>query len=222
MLLVRGDLEHAVGGGVADRTTGADMLFPQPRDDLGAGGVAVPQNAVRARERRDLFGQILGERGLLVREIVPVPRHRHAGQFPVARRSVLARRHLGRRAPEARAPTQTTVTFPAGEVQSLPEAKVREVREVERPGAAVLGPALGRLRGDVAEGVGAGVGRVAVEKPVGIRRATDPDAVEHDQESPRHHPILSRMRSGMVAESPIEIALSTARSAASAARSVAA
>ncbi len=48
MRLVGGDLEDRIGGGVADRLAGADMLLAEARDDLGAGGVAVAEYAGQA------------------------------------------------------------------------------------------------------------------------------------------------------------------------------
>ena len=49
MFLVRRDLEHAVGGGVADRTAGLDMLGSEMLDDRGPGGVAIAEDARQAR-----------------------------------------------------------------------------------------------------------------------------------------------------------------------------
>ena len=45
MLFVRADLKNGIGGGVADRLAGPDVLLAELVDDVGAGGVAVAQNA---------------------------------------------------------------------------------------------------------------------------------------------------------------------------------
>ena len=46
-LLVRGDLEHAVGRGVDDRLAGAHVLGAELVEDLGAGGGLVAERAAR-------------------------------------------------------------------------------------------------------------------------------------------------------------------------------
>ena len=51
MRLVRGDLEHRVGRGVADRLAAADVLLAEVADDVGAGRVAVAQDAGKGAAR---------------------------------------------------------------------------------------------------------------------------------------------------------------------------
>jgi hypothetical protein len=50
-LLMGGDLEDAVDGGVADRPAGALMLLAQPGDDLRPAGVAIAEDAVDPARR---------------------------------------------------------------------------------------------------------------------------------------------------------------------------
>ena len=99
-LLVGGDLEHAVGGGVADRPAGFQMRRAELGHDLGARGVAVAEDALRSGQPADLGDEVVREGGVGIGEIGPVPGHRQAGELPVARGRVLAARRLRRRAPE--------------------------------------------------------------------------------------------------------------------------
>ena len=52
MLLVRADLQDGIGGGVADRLAGPDVLLAELLDDVGAGGVLVAENAGQLRLAR--------------------------------------------------------------------------------------------------------------------------------------------------------------------------
>ena len=60
-LLVRGDLEHGIGRGVADRLAGPDMLLAELLDDHGAGGVPVAENAGKLAFGDQRVGQRLRE-----------------------------------------------------------------------------------------------------------------------------------------------------------------
>ena len=92
--LVRSDLKDAVGRGVDDQLAGADVLRPQPLDDLRAGSDAVADRA-HARLALKFVDHFLGKavwigrKGLLKRQ---------ARQLPVAGRGVLARGALQHRA----------------------------------------------------------------------------------------------------------------------------
>ena len=139
--------------------------------------MAVAEDAVGARKAADLGHEVVGETGLGLGEVVPVPGHRDAGKLPVAGGRVLALADLGRRAPDTLwhclEPRRFVIRR---ESDRCAQAQGVEVGQVQRPAAPVFRPAFGRLAGDVAEGVGARIGRVAVEEPVGIRRAADPGA----------------------------------------------
>jgi hypothetical protein len=74
---------------------------PPAVDDLGARGVAVAQYPLHPRQSADLCQQVGRKGGDRIGEIGPVPGHRHARQFPMARRRVLAARHFRRRTPAA-------------------------------------------------------------------------------------------------------------------------
>jgi hypothetical protein len=93
-LLVGGDLEDTIDRGVADRPTGALVFLAQPGDDIGAAGVAVAENTVGAGEALDLRHDVIGKGGIGSWKVAPVPRHRQAGKFPVARWRVLAGAYL--------------------------------------------------------------------------------------------------------------------------------
>ena len=90
MRLVRGDLKHRVGRGVADRLAGADVLLAQLADDVGAGGVAIAEDAGQAAARDQRGDEIGREARPRAWEKSPGERHRQAGDFPMAARRVLA------------------------------------------------------------------------------------------------------------------------------------
>ena len=52
MLFVRADLQDGIGGGVADRLAGADVLLAELLDHVGAGGVLVAEDAGKLRLAR--------------------------------------------------------------------------------------------------------------------------------------------------------------------------
>ena len=99
--LMRGDLQDAVGRGIADRPAGLDMARAQPRNHLGARDVFIAKDARGPRRLGNAGGQVRRKGRAGVGEIMPVPGHRHPGDFPMPRGGVLAARHLGRGAPQA-------------------------------------------------------------------------------------------------------------------------
>ena len=101
MGLVRGDLQHAVGGGVEDRLAAGDMLDAEVVDHRHAGGMRVAERAGQAGARDQRAGDLRRDRRVGAREIVPLPGHRHAGELPVAGGRVLAAGDLGGRGPGA-------------------------------------------------------------------------------------------------------------------------
>src|SRR5581483_9101931 len=102
--LVRGDLEHAVGRGVADRLAGAQMFFAEFLDDLRAGCVTIAEHARQLRALAQRLDQFARKARLLAREIAPVLAHRRAGDFPVPGLRILARRSFRRGAGAAAVP----------------------------------------------------------------------------------------------------------------------
>ena len=102
-LLVRGDLEHRIGRGVADRLQRPQVLLAEFGDDLGARGVAIgrapPAGCAFSDQRR---GQRLREGGNGLREIAPGEVDRRARDLPMARRRILAPRGFDAVAPLAR------------------------------------------------------------------------------------------------------------------------
>ena len=94
-LLVRGDLEHGVGRGVADRLQRAQMLLAEFLDDRRARGVAIAENAGQARLPRSARAvSDSGKAGIGLGKIAPVEIDRRSGDLPMARGRVLAARGL--------------------------------------------------------------------------------------------------------------------------------
>src|SRR3954466_11037584 len=89
-VFMRRDLEHTVGRGVADRLSAAAMLLTQSCDDLGARGMAVPQDAGQIRSRAQTGDQRGWKGGLGIGEIMPVGQRRRASDFPMTGRCILA------------------------------------------------------------------------------------------------------------------------------------
>ena len=128
MGLVRGDLEHRVGRGVADRLAGPDVLLAERLDDRHARGVLVAEDARQLRLGDQRVGQRLRERRLGVRKIGPRERHRHAGDLPVAGWRVLAGRGLDAVAEDRSAvgrPLQPRRQRAGRGLRRLPEAEPR-------------------------------------------------------------------------------------------------
>ena len=90
MGFVGGDLEDGIRRRVADRLAGADMLFPEPGDDVCSGCMAIAQNARDVAFAADGVHQFRGEGLALGREITPIEHHRRPGDFPMAGWRILA------------------------------------------------------------------------------------------------------------------------------------
>ena len=101
--LVRGDLKHAVGRGVADRLSGADVRLAELADDVGARCVAIAENARQIGAAAQRLDELRRKARFRIGEIAPVERHRHAGDFPMAGGGILALRNLAADAPAAAA-----------------------------------------------------------------------------------------------------------------------
>ena len=67
---------------------------------------------------------------------------------------------------------------------------------MQRPAAPVLRPSARAGLRDMGQGVGAGIGGLAVEEAVGIGRPTDPQGIHHGQKDSGHQPIPSRISAG--------------------------
>ncbi len=94
---VRGDLEHAVGGGVANQRTGAHVFFAEFFDDFGAARGFIADE-LAAGFFLKIGNQIGGER-VFTREVVEAGVHFEAGDFPVAGNGVFAVGHFAHGAP---------------------------------------------------------------------------------------------------------------------------
>ena len=180
--LVRGDLQHAVGGGVEDRLAGGDVLLAEGVQHRHAGGMRVAERTGEAGAGDQLLGDRGGDRRVGAREVVPVPGHRHAGQLPVAGGRVLAAGDLGGGAPEPGGGLgEARQVDGRGGADRGAEAECGEVRDAERSGAALLRLAGGAGLDYVAEGVGA-----LVAEGGGVRGAAAADGV-HDEEDAAGH-----------------------------------
>src|SRR5581483_3539653 len=83
-LLMGCDLEHAVGGGVADRLARLDVGGAEARNDLRARGVATAENARQISLRAERISQLAGKAGHGLWEIAPVEGDRNARDLPMA------------------------------------------------------------------------------------------------------------------------------------------
>src|ERR1700722_6705915 len=100
-LLMGGDLQHRVGGRVADGFQCSQVLFAIILDHRGARSVAIGENSgelTLCNERRD---QRRWEGGNRFREIAPIEVDWRAGKLPMAGRRILAARSLDSVAPLA-------------------------------------------------------------------------------------------------------------------------
>ncbi len=182
---VRCDLEHAVGGCVTDRFSSGDVLLSERGDDIGAGGVAVSEYARKARAAAERVGELDGEAGAGAREIAPVAQHRHAGDLPMAGRSVLSLRNfcgaaigcLGRAVQ-----FQARRAAPGRQPRRLAQAKPDQIGHGQRTGARAVDvrSAPGACLSDVAEGVSA---FIAISGRIG---GAPTDGIQNQQECARH------------------------------------
>ena len=216
-----GDLENAVGGGI-DRSASRSACAAAPSRSMMAvpGAWQSPRmpSVPASSAARALISAGKGGRRCRGRN-APVPGHRQARQFPMARGRVLARRDFSRRSPRGRAASSPC----PGRARRRPAASPPPAQGIpywadaagrnappppdpqHRPGQ--YGPAYWLPRS----------GKIAVEKGRGIRRAADADGVHHNQKGAGHCYILSRIRSGTAGGlAVIFTASSTACAAASA------
>src|SRR5579883_660304 len=161
------------------------MLFAELFDDLRAGGAPVAENAGEMRFFDQRLGQARRQRGNLSREIAPLEAHRGSGDFPMARRRVLAQRGLDAVAPMAdRLDLAEARRLAAGRGRHrAAEAEAIEIGQSERaaPQALAVAAPYSASRRDVAERVGA---LVAVRSR--ILRAAATDGIEHDEKRAAH------------------------------------
>ena len=61
---MRGDLQHGIDGGVADRLQRPQVLLAEALDDLGAGGVAIAEYAGQLGARDQVARQFGGKAGV--------------------------------------------------------------------------------------------------------------------------------------------------------------
>ena len=163
-LLVRGDLEHAVGRRVDDRLAGRHVLLAEFGDDRRTGRMAVTQHAGQVGPLDEFVEQFLRESLLFVSEVAPVEQHRHAGNLPVtARRVLAARQFLGVTvgADDVGGGGDTGRVLAAALARRVVKAQAREIRQLERTlvgRGAFAGDAAQRVGALVAEAFGVGGG----------------------------------------------------------------
>ena len=194
---MRGDLEYAVGRGIADGLARPHVCGPMFGDDRRAAGVAIAQDTVGPGDVADPGHQIVRKGRGGVGEIMPVPGDGHACQLPMARGGVLAGAYLARRAPGAGwFGVQPRGGRARSQAHRRPQPKRIEVGKVQRAGSPLFSTARRAGLGNMRQGVRPGIGHVTVEEAIRIRRTADADRIHHDQENTRHQPIPSRIRGG--------------------------
>ena len=192
MLFVRADLEDGIGGGVADRLAGADVLLAELLDHVGAGGVAVAENAGELRLARSARRSALcGKAGIGVRENSPrrtAPAGRRAPNGRTACPCPSRLRWHRPRSPAAfrcaRCPAGC-VPVEASAARQMPRLFITGILSgpERRPGrSAAPGGAGG---GDVAERVGA-----LVAEFFRVRGAADADGIHDEKNRARHSALL--------------------------------
>ena len=182
--LVRGDLQDGIGGCVADRHAGTQMLLAQVLDDRRARCMAIAENAGDAGALDDGLGQVFRECRHRVGKIGPVERHRIARDFPVAGRRVLAGGGLLCGAEEA-------VQMLHGRLRQARFREARRVGEAEpvhhrqgkRAGTQAVAVAVSARAAlqDVAVGVGP-----LVAESRGVGRIAYTEGVQHKKKRTRH------------------------------------
>ena len=180
-LLVRGDLEHAVGRGVDDGLAGAHVGLAQLGDDLRAGGVAVAQHAGQRRAPNQFFEQRRWKARLALAEVAPVEANRDARELPVAARRVLAAAQLG--GVSVRADHGGGRVAARGQRARALAGRVHqtETGELGEPKRSAPTPLPRAERGDVTERVGAGIA-----KALGVGRRPDAEGVHHQHDGATH------------------------------------
>ncbi len=192
MGFMRGYLEDAVGGRIADRLAGPYMLFAILRDDLGAGRVAIAENAGQGTCGTDGLDQIRAEGIALLGKITPVEIDRGARNFPMAGGRILAARGFGGRAMQAEDAWRDRHAggiFATRKPCCLQQAESRHVGEFQRT-AAQIGPVArpgGTEFGDMAERVGP-----AITVTIGIRCATNAKGIQYEEKCTRHQAPVAR------------------------------
>ncbi len=185
-VLVCGDLKDAVGRGVADRFARAHMLLAEARDDVGAGGVAIAENAGDIALAADRLHELGGKRVALGREIAPVEHDRRTCNFPMARRRILAARDFAGSAVGAVDPARHRHAHrhpPRCQFRRVHEPECRHIGKMQRPFAqACTICSSGRAEfGDVAKRV-----RAQVAIGFSIRRTAYAEGIEDKEKRARH------------------------------------
>ena len=189
---MRRNLEHAIRRGIANRPPRPQMLCPQPVDDLGPRGMAIPEYPGNPRQPTHLCHQIRRESRNRIGEIGPIPRHRHPRQFPMTRRRILPPRHLCRRAPAPdRHRRKTRHPGTRGQPHRRPQPQRIKVRHPQSPAPPFLRAAPGTGLRDMAQRI-----RPRIAKSRRIRRPATAHGIHHNQKGPRHHPTRFRIKGG--------------------------
>ena len=153
---------------------------------------------------------------------MPVPRHGHPGELPMARRRILSRADLcgGAKEPGG-CHTQPRRGIIRRQRKGRSKPQSIKMRQMQRTRAPVIGlPRRTSLR-NMSERIGPAIGQISIEKAVRIRCAANADTVQHDQKGAAtgalHGATLPKM-SGFCAGAcaPIWIAARSAASARSA------
>jgi hypothetical protein len=194
MRLMRRDLKDRIRRGVADRLQAPDMLFAILLDDLGARGMAVPQDAGKIAVGDQARDEIFREAGQGLRKIAPVERHRAAGDLPMPARRILAHGNfrgaaIGAGKPVAR---QSLRHAPGADLRGFAQTEPREIGQLQA--------ALARS-GQVRLPRGAGLGnmpqgiRPLIAEPRRIRGGAKAEGIHHQNDRPsRHSSSLTRSR----------------------------
>ena len=182
MGLVRGDLEHRVRGGVADRLSRPDVLFAEFGDDLGARSMLVAQYARNAALLDDGRGEVRGKGRDRLRKISPVEGDRQAGDLPVPRRRILAARHLVGRAEEA-GDIADIALFAGCQFGCREQSERAHHGQLQRTASQAVAIAVAARAGFqyMAERV-----RTGVAETLRIGSATDTEGIKDKEESARH------------------------------------
>ena len=185
-LLVSGDLEDAVGRGVADRLARPDVLCPETLDDRDTGGVAITEDTGEFAPFDQHLDEGSGEGRHPVGKVAPILGDGGARDLPMAGGCVLAGRGLDGMSvgPIDRTgwlePGRDAAARPLG---GETEAETRQIRQ--REGAGSKARAITRPGGtgfrDMAERV-----RPLVAVAGSVRPSADADRIEDDEKDARH------------------------------------